>query len=133
MALDEAGLTRAIAIGVGCRRGVCAGVIVRLVRETLAGAALPLEGATVFTIDAKAGEAGLAEAASVLGAPLIFLSRESLAEIDTPTRSAHVLQRFGVGSVAESAALAGAGFGAVLLVQRVVREGVTCAVARGSP
>ena len=133
VALDEARMMHAIAIGVGCRRGVCAEAIVVLVRETLAGAALPIEGASVFTIDAKVDEPGLAHAARALGAPLVFLSREKLSVIETPTRSAHVLQRFGVGSIAEGAALAGAGVGAVLLVPRVVRNGVTCAVARGSP
>lgn len=118
-----------IAVGIGCRSGVAPEAIVSLVRETLAQAALLADGARLFTIDAKQGEAGLVQAAADLGAPLRFISRDTLAAIDTPTRSAQLLKKFGVASVAESAALAGAGEGATLVVPRVAREGVTCAVA----
>ena len=66
------------------------------------------------------------------GVSLTFLSQETLAAITTPTQSAPSIARFGIGSVAEAAALAGAGPGASLIVPRVARDGVTCAVARGT-
>lgn len=119
-----------IAVGLGCRSGVAASAIVALVHEAFAQAALPPDGAPLFTIDAKRSEAGLTRAAAELGAPLHFFSRETLAAVKTRTQSAHSLAAFGVSSVAESAALVGAGDGAVLIVPRIARDGVTCALAR---
>ena len=131
VALGEAGM-KSIAVGIGCRRGATSASVVSLVRDALLRAALPVASAELFTIDAKRDEPGLVQAAANLGVPLHFISRESLAAIDTPTRSAQSLKAFGVSSVAESAALAGAGKGAILVVGRVAREGVTCAVAAAS-
>ena len=119
-----------LAIGIGCRRGIAGEPIAALVRDTLRHAGLSCDGARLFTIDAKKNEAGLGDAARSLAMPLTFVSRETLAAIATPTRSEASKARFGVASVAESAALAGAGVGAVLAVSRVVRDGVTCAIAR---
>jgi cobalt-precorrin 5A hydrolase len=120
-----------IAIGVGCRRGSSAEAIEAVVRETLlrvpSGERLGL-----FTIRDKAGEPGLIEAAERIGLALVPLSREALLE-QTPrvlTRSARIEQMFGVPSVAEAAALAGAGVDSVLVVPRVAGRGVTCAVAQ---
>jgi cobalamin biosynthesis protein CbiG len=48
---------------------------------------------------------------------------------DVLTRSARVEQMFGVGSVAEAAALAGAGSGSILLAPRVATTRLTCAIA----
>ncbi len=130
MALDEVGVSGTLAIGIGCRSGVAADAIVALVRDTLANAALSVSGTTLCSVDAKAGESGLKKAAAQIGARLILFAQEELAAIETPTRSPASLARFGIGSVAESAALAGAGANATLLVKRVARDGVTCAVAR---
>ena len=119
-----------IAVGIGCRAGISSAPIVALVREIIARAELRLNDANLFTIEAKRNEAGLAQAALQLDAPLHFLPRVELAAISTPTQSSQSLAAFGVSSIAESAALAGAGEGAVLIVPRVARDGVTCAVAR---
>jgi cobalt-precorrin 5A hydrolase len=40
---------------------------------------------------------------------------------------------YGVGSVAEAAALVGAGEGARVIVPKFSGDGVSCAVARGEP
>lgn len=118
------------AIGIGCRRGVAAEAIVALVRETLAAhevADMP----PLFSIETKADEAGLIRAARLLTAPVLFLSRESLAEVAgrAITHSPRVTDLFGLPSVAETAALAGAGPGGTLAGPRLARDGVTCALA----
>jgi cobalt-precorrin 5A hydrolase len=85
----------------------------------------------LFTIRDKDKELGLVEAAGRLGLSLIFLPREALRE-QAPfirTRSAAAESRFGVPSVAEAAALAGAGPNAVLIVARIAGNGATCAIA----
>lgn len=123
-------MTPRVAIGVGCRRGIASAPVVALVRETLAISSVCGGHAALFTIDAKRGEEGLSQAAEVLGLPLIFLPREALAAMETPARSERVQALIGLPSVAEAAALAGAGEGAVLIVPRVARDGITCAVAK---
>jgi cobalt-precorrin 5A hydrolase len=118
-----------IAIGVGCRRGTSAAAIERLVGEVMA--TVPSGERRLFTIADKANEPGLTEAAGRLGLQLTFLARAALrrqtALVRTPSPAAEAT--FGVPSVAEAAALAGAGAGASLIVKRMVRAGVTCAVA----
>jgi cobalt-precorrin 5A hydrolase len=119
-----------IAIGVGCRSGCSADAIEALVRRTLrlVPDSKPLG---IFTIRDKSGEAGLIEAARRLRLELVFLTRETLREqaprIRTPSIQAQ--RRFGIPSVAEAAALAGAGEAAALIVPRIADRGATCALA----
>lgn len=117
-----------LAIGVGCRKGVAAEVIVRQIAAATAG--LP-PAAGLFTIEDKRGEAGLKVAADQLGLPLAFLSREALASVAhlTVTPSPAAQSRFGLPSVTEAAALAAFAGRARLIVPRLVGEGVTVAVA----
>ncbi len=122
-----------LAIGLGCRRGVSGDVIASLVREALAR--VERQGAAaLFTIDAKRAEAGLAQAAQALAMPLHFLPQEALETVaeQAQTRSGRVEALFGVPSVAETAALAGAGPGAVLILPRITRDNATCAIARAA-
>jgi len=122
-----------IAIGLGCRKGVSGEVIASLVREALGR--IKQTGATaLFTVDAKRDEAGLAQAAQALAMTLHFLPQEALAAVagEAQTRSPRVEALFGVPSVAETAALAGAGPGAVLILPRIARDNVTCAIARAA-
>jgi cobalt-precorrin 5A hydrolase len=131
MAMGEA--MSALAIGLGCRRGVAAEAIVALVRSAL-GSIDAASEATLYTIAGKETERALYEAAAELGLPLAFLPRAALAErsAETKTRSERVVELFGVPSVAETAALAGAGAGAKLVTSRIVGAGVTCAIAQGA-
>lgn len=117
-----------LAVGIGCRHGVSAEAINRLVEAATVG--LP-PAVGLFTIEDKRGEAGLSEAAESLGLPLIFLARTALAavadRIATPSPAA--LARFGVPSVAEAAALAAFAGRARLIVPRRAEQGITVAVA----
>lgn len=131
------------AIGVGARRGVDAEELVTLVRRALAEtparpAPLPAsrerEQIALFTIDTKRDEAGLYEAARLLNTTIVFLPLEALLarKHEAPTRSARVEALTGVGSVAEAAALAGAGPGSILLGPRIATDRLTCAIARNA-
>jgi len=119
-----------IAIGVGCRRGCPANLIEALVQHALER--LPQgERLGIFSVCDKAAETGLAEAAARLGLDLVFLPRAAL-RAQAPRiqmRSSRTEHLFGVPSVAEAAALAGAGADAVLIVARIANQGATCAVA----
>ncbi|WP_460447892.1 cobalamin biosynthesis protein [Alsobacter sp. SYSU BS001988] len=129
----------ALAIGVGCRKGCAAEAVAALVRRVLALHAGAAEGtAALFTIVDKQAEPGIAAAAVALGLPLVYLPRAALEEAAPAalTRSERVVALFGVPSVAETAALAGAGPGSRLLAPRVSQDGATCAIAvsqKGEP
>ncbi len=118
-----------IAIGLGCRLGCKADAITALVHRALTQApdAAPIG---LFTIADKCREPGLLAAAEYLALRLVFLPREALRAQPVHTPSPHAQARFGVPSVAEAAALAGAGPGAVLLLRRIAEAGATCAIAR---
>ncbi len=120
-----------IAIGVGCRSGCDADEIVGLVEDTLAMLPTPQEAQGLYSIDSRRGEAGLAEAANRLGLPLVFLAVEALRRFSdgAQTISPRVDEIHGLPSVAETAALAGAGDDAVLLVTRRASARATCAIA----
>ncbi|WP_298687714.1 cobalamin biosynthesis protein [uncultured Sphingomonas sp.] len=72
--------------------------------------------------------------ADTLGLPIIAISADALAAADTATRSAPSIAARRTGSVAEAAALAAAGEGAVLLGARHISPDrlATCAIARGA-
>ena len=121
-----------LAIGIGCRKGCAAPAIVDLVTRARTVAQASAGGVeTLFTIEDKRDEPGLRAAAALLRLDIAFLSRAALLGVmpGVVTRSAASEARFGVASVSEAAALAGAGPGAVLLVPRMAAGGVTCAIA----
>ena len=122
-----------LAIGLGCRKGVSGEVIASLVREAL-GRIEQAGAAALFTVEGKRHEAGLAQAAQALAMSLHFLPQEALAAVagEVQTRSPRVEALFGLPSVAETAALAGAGPGAELILPRIARDDVTCAIARAA-
>ncbi|MEY4576081.1 MAG: hypothetical protein RL701_784 [Pseudomonadota bacterium] len=125
-----------IAVGLGCRKGCDKGEILRAIALGLN--AVGLEHAHVSELYApefKRDEPGLAEAAAALHKPLLWLPLEELRAqaAGALTQSAVVLSQFGLPSIAETAALAGArraGQGAVkLLGPRVIAGAATCALA----
>jgi cobalamin biosynthesis protein CbiG len=112
-----------ITVGVGATSGVTA-------EEVLAAidAVLP-EGATgvrLATLDVRAAEPGIAEAAARRGWPLIGHDAPTLAGVAVPSPSLLAAAAVGTGSVAEAAALLGGG---TLVVPKTVHGRVTVAVA----
>ncbi len=106
-----------------------------LVERALARSGARTAPAALFTHEAKRLEPGLIEAAERLGLPLVFLDQARLREASprAVTTSAKVMALFTLPSIAETAALAGAGPGADLLVPRISAAGASCAVAGVCP
>ena len=128
---------RSLVVGVGASRGAPAGEVLELVRTALAEAGLSRHSVNCLaTVDAKAEEPGLLEAARALGVELVAHPAEQLAGITVPNPSAAPLAAVGTPSVAEAAALAGGG---ELLVpkRRSAPEGraamATVAIVRRAP
>jgi cobalt-precorrin 5A hydrolase len=124
-----------IAIGIGCRKGCSREAIATLVRRARELAFCEDENASLFTHEAKSDENGLVEAARELALPLFFLDAHALeiASGRVATRSEKVQQMFGLPSIAETAALAGAGPASCLIAHRISAAGASCAIARGAP
>jgi len=127
-----------IAVGLGCRAGCGVDQLLELLEQALAAGGCCREDIrALYTADFKSGEAGLRHAAARLSKPLVLLSLAQLqAQAGSAlTRSAQTLERFGLPSIAETAALAGAvqleGGGALarLLGPRRVSGSASCALA----
>ena len=123
-----------IVVGIGCRRDSPAERIGAAIGEALARIGLAPDRVDVLAApDFKANEAGIAAAAADLGLPLRLVERSGLDAVQglcaTPSQSAK--DATGLAAISEAAALAAAGRNPVLLLPRIVRGGVTCAVARG--
>jgi cobalt-precorrin 5A hydrolase len=120
-----------VAIGIGCKEGCSSEAITALVARAMEAASCTGTDACIFTHAAKQNEPGLAGAAKALGLPLVFLEAEVLrqASLRAVTRSPKVIALFGLPSIAETAALAGAGPASVLLLARMSEAGASCAIA----
>lgn len=115
--------------GIGCRRGTDAADIIAVLRDAEARA-----GATAIALAApgfKSHESGLRDAAAELDLSLILLDDNLLAAVQSlcPTRSSAAARHTGHASIAEAAALAAAGPGAILLLARITHPTATCALA----
>ncbi|WP_227025039.1 precorrin-3B C(17)-methyltransferase [Streptomyces tsukubensis] len=126
-----------LVVGVGASRDVPAEEVSSLVAEALREAGLsPDSVAEWVSVDEKAEEAGIVEAARLAGVSLRTYPARLLASVDVPHPSDAPLAAVGTPSVAEAAALAGGG---ELLVpkRKSTPEGraamATCAVVRRAP
>jgi cobalt-precorrin 5A hydrolase len=116
--------------GIGCRAGVSA----EQVESALATALGPGRSLSCIAIPtAKGHEPGIIAAAAARGVPVVLISQSDLeaASEATLTHSHHSMATMNVPSVAEAAALAGAGPQARLLGPRIAVGPVTCALACG--
>ncbi|MFD4550311.1 precorrin-3B C(17)-methyltransferase [Streptomyces sp. NPDC058466] len=124
-----------LAVGVGASKGAPADEVLGLVEGALRDAGLSAKSvAELATVDAKADEPGIVEAAARLGVPLVTYTAEELAAVEVPNPSDAPLTAVGTPSVAEAAALVRGG---ELLVPKRKSERAdgrpamaTCAVVR---
>ncbi|WP_415718642.1 cobalt-precorrin 5A hydrolase [Maridesulfovibrio sp.] len=121
---------RCLSLGVGCRRGASADEILKLVRSVVVENGLAMDSIfSVGSIDAKKDEAGLLEAAAILGLEPKFFSADELDEIEVANPSDMVMKHMGVAGVCEAAAMKLAG-ATQILVPKTKSTRVTAAIAR---
>jgi cobalt-precorrin 5A hydrolase/precorrin-3B C17-methyltransferase len=114
--------------GVGCSRGASAWEVLDLLDSALKEAGLSRKSiAALASIDLKFDEAGLLEAADILGVPLRFYPAGELAAVEVPNPSSIVAGAVGTPSVGEAAVLAS---GADLLLEKRKSKNVTVAIGR---
>ena len=96
---------KSLVVGVGASRGVTADEVLDAVDRALAAGGLSEASvARLASVDAKADEAGILEAARRRGWPVVFHPAEHLAKVEVPNPSEVVLAEVGTPSVAEAAA-----------------------------
>jgi cobalt-precorrin 5A hydrolase len=124
-----------ITAGIGLRPGTSEADILDCLRQTLTAAGLEPEAIKrLATLASRRDEPGLAAVAHAHDLSLVAIPDEALAgfEAACATRSTRISGLYGVGSVAEAAALAAAGPGATLIQPRIATARVTCALARSA-
>lgn len=118
--------------GIGCRRGATSDQIITALKQALETQNLsPASLLRIASVDIKADEPGLLEAAEHLRADMVFFAPQELKNIKVPTPSEMVDKHIGVRSVCEAAALLSARTDK-LLVKKQIRGPVTVAVAQVS-
>jgi cobalt-precorrin 5A hydrolase / precorrin-3B C17-methyltransferase len=124
-----------LVVGVGASKGAPADEVLGLVESALRDAGLsPASLAEIATVDAKADEIGIVEAAERLGVPVVTYSADRLSAVEVPHPSDAPLAAVGTPSVAEAAALVRGGELLVPKRKSVRADGrpamATCAVVR---
>lgn len=121
---------RSLMVGIGCRRGVSREEIGNHLLNVFTAAGLATESiAGIASVDVKSDEQGLLELADELCLEPIFHAREELDRVEAPNPSGAVMQRIGIASVSEAAAILSSDCGE-LLVEKTKTKTVTLAVAR---
>lgn len=123
----------ALVLGAGASRGADPAGLIALAGAVLATAGLhPDAVGAVATAEVKRHEPALVALAAHFAVPLVVLPSAVLAGVDVPNPSPAVQAAVGTASVAEAAALVGAGPGAALVAEKAVSAGrdATVAVAR---
>lgn len=126
-------MTGRLVAGIGIRPGTATADILACLDEALAIAGLAGAATPRFaTLASRAAEVGMVAAAAARSAELVAVPDEALKgfEAACATRSTRIASLYGVGSVAEAAALAAAGPGGRLVQPRIASRRVTCALAR---
>ena len=113
-----------LVIGVGCSLGCPADELLSLIDATCPAG----DVVVLATVDRRADEPGVVEAARRRGWPLVTFPAEALAAVAVPTPSDVVAHHVGTPSVAEAAALLAAAPGR-LVVPKHRSAHATCAVA----
>jgi cobalt-precorrin 5A hydrolase len=128
-------LTGRLVAGLGLRPGTSEADILACLDEALAIAGLSGESTPrLATLASRIGEPGLTAAVASRRAELVAVPDEALKgyEAACATRSTRIASLYGVGSVAEAAALAAAGPGGTLVQPRIATGRGTCALARAT-
>lgn len=125
-----------IAAGIGLREGADAADLAALYDQACTLAEIrPDAVGCLATLAERAAHPAVQALSARHGVPVRSLTQAELLAVDgaVATRSARIEARFGVGSVAEAAALAAAVPNATLILTRIASPTATCALARSEP
>ena len=120
------------AVGIGCRRGKPFEELREFTERCLRENGIdPADGGVIASVRMKEDEPGLVRLAQSWRVPFLTFEPELLEKVRGKfAHSDFVLQKTGVDSVSERAAMLAAGAGALLVVPKTAENGMTAAVAR---
>lgn len=126
-------IPRVVYAGIGCRRGTTSDQIANAVYTALARLDIhPSALAGISTIDLKKNEQGILEFCREQELPLMTFPAEELAALQGDFSSSEFVSEVtGVDCVCERSAVLASG--GVLILRKMVRDGVTCALAFREP
>lgn len=127
--------SKTLVLGLGCERGCDSAQVIELAEAALKDAGLAAQSVgLIASIDLKADESALHEAALHFGAPIRFFEAQALeaeaSRLKNP--SDVVFAEVGCHGVSEGAALAAVGADGTLIVEKQKSKRATCAIARAS-
>lgn len=123
-------IPKILTVGVGCKKGTSSGLILEKIRNVLEEYHISEKSISrIASIDLKAKEKGLIEAAEELQVEFITYSAEELKKVKGDfTESNFVASVTGVSNVCERSAVLGSDYG-VLICPKKAGDGVTVALA----
>ncbi len=96
----------AFALGLGCHRGIDRAEVEEIIDRSLGQAGLArASAAALATVETRSDEPAFLELSRIMDRPLIIYTKEELSRVATPNPSGKVLERIGVPSVCEAAAM----------------------------
>jgi cobalt-precorrin 5A hydrolase len=123
-----------IVAGIGCKKDAPQGSIEAVITLALEACGMTRDRLTALaTHVSKRNETGIEQVSVLWGLPVLAFTTHEMDGVtdQVETHSERVVELKGVPSVAEAAALTGAGLGARLLAARVATHDATCAIAEG--
>ncbi|MFH1774268.1 MAG: cobalt-precorrin 5A hydrolase [Methanobacteriota archaeon] len=120
-------------LGIGSRKGIGKREVLEAINYAMKKAGLSIKSIkTIATIDFKAKEKGIVEAAGELNTPLKSIDVKDVKKIEERfDQSEHVREKVGVWAVSEPVAVL-AGENTRLIQKKIKRKGVTVAIAEDS-
>ena len=119
--------------GIGCRRGIGTDAVLQAVSLALKQAGVSSQAlGGLYSIDLKADEKGLAEAALILKIPFKTFSSDWIQQVNTEqnlAKSELVKNKIGVDGVCEAASILGTQMGELIL-PKLKLQGITIALSR---
>jgi cobalt-precorrin 5A hydrolase len=119
-----------IVLGIGCRRGVRKERLLKAMDETMASLKLDKRSLKcIGTVDVKADEQGLIEAAESLDLPLRIIERDQIKRVQDQFEGSDFVEKtIGVRAVCEPSAMLASGRQGRFLMEKTSYDGITIAV-----
>jgi cobalt-precorrin 5A hydrolase len=126
-------IPRSLGAGIGCRRGIAVETVLLAISQALEQVGASRHAlAGICSIDLKADESGLSQAAEAMGIPFECFSPECIQEVNDQQnleKSKFVKNKIGVDGVCEAASILGTQMGELIL-PKLKLEGITIALSR---
>ena len=126
---------KSVALAMGCHRGIDRAEVDEFIDQTLAKEKISLKAvALLATVESRAEEPAFLAISQDRGWPLVIFSKADLGRVNVPNPSGKVMERIGVSSVCEAAAMLAAKTDRLLILkQKSARATLAAALINQKP